>query len=51
MGKSYEEIYIYNGDDLLGLAKLFNNLSTLKKFRIYMNLSNYKLAKEYWYGY
>lgn len=47
MRKSYEEIYIYNGDDLLGLVKLFNNFSTLQNFRIYMNLSNHKLVKEY----
>lgn len=51
MSKYYEEIYVYNGDLLLGLAKLFVNIGALNKFRLYMSLSNYRLAKEYWYGY
>ncbi len=46
MKKNYEEIYMYNGDILLGLAKIYESLSNLGEIRIYMNLKDYKIAKE-----
>lgn len=46
MKKSWEEIYIYNGDILLGLARIYKSLSNLGEIRIYMNLKDYKIAKE-----
>lgn len=46
MRRNYEEIYMYNSDDLLGLARIYKYISNLNEFRIYMNLKNYKIVKE-----
>ena len=46
MRRNYEEIYMYNGDVLLGLARIYEYISNLHEFRIYMNLKNYKIVKE-----
>lgn len=46
MKRNYEEIYMYNGDILLGLAKIYNGFVNLGEARIYMNLTNFKIVKE-----
>lgn len=46
MKRNYEEIYMYNGDILLGLAKIYNCFVNLGEARIYMNLTNFKIVKE-----
>ena len=46
MRRNYEEIYMYNGDVLLGLARIYEYISNLGEIRIYMNLKDYKIAKE-----
>ena len=34
MRRNYEEIYMYNGDVLLGLARIYEYISNLDEFRI-----------------
>ena len=31
MRRNYEEIYMYNGDDLLGLARIYKYISNLNE--------------------
>ena len=42
----YEEIYIYNNNTVLGIAKIYENMIQVIDYRIYFGISEWKLVKD-----
>jgi len=47
----YEEIYIYNNNNKIGIAKVYMTMEELSDYRIYFEVNNLKIVKDWYYGY